>query len=380
MGDAAPSRILKDVFNDMISEQEVRRQNRMQVSILVDQRHHRQPRQPIVHYRKFGLGDLSQTIEAVDWLWVLRETERFQRLEGLFLPLTIHQFLSRFTYSDNDISQVISPSNANDNIDLEDITSTSQAGEGKVRQDGTPDRQEQAGILQNLPFPACATLCSLSITGFENNEPGLTAEDGERLAKYFIRWMPRLKHLKVQRSPWKDFTFLDSIAPPALELSQSHHRKCLNRLESIEISFIFLSRSEFLNLPGREEVISLQQQRNQLIEEDLEDEDQPQRRQYLMEQMERAEQQLLLDSRPIQVHDERMNQFLGILGRFQRRTIPVETGGLSSSGSSSRSSSEVTGLKRIKMYQSGIPKSYVDKIEAHCAELFPELSLTIISQ
>jgi len=224
---------------------------------------------------------------------------------------------------------------------------------------------------QTPPFPAAASLRSLAIVGFDIKAPELTAGDGERLADILLCWMPRLRRVTLHRNPWRDFTFLEAIAPfppPSPKTGRSRVRDGMRHLESLEFSLEFLTPLEFQLLPGHKKLTALRRRERERILSGSS-------RQFelLKEEIKAMEQQLLLDSQPIHVHDRRVEQFLEIMGRFQRRHVDVAAGG-------SERSNFVVGLTKVTVYQSGIPKIHVDRIKASCAQQFPRMALTIIGQ
>ncbi|KAG0043155.1 hypothetical protein BGZ83_011768 [Gryganskiella cystojenkinii] len=323
------------------------------------------------YFRSFGFGGVSDNT-TLDWLPILTDIRRFYKLEELHLPMNVHQFLGEFdkSSSNDDISATASTMD----YDLDSINSSIAP--------------MTTTVSEGLPFPACATIESLNITGSVIRQLGLTLEDGQRLAHYLVRWMPQLRHLNLRQSSWTDFTFLDLIAPPAPFSNQSHRginhnvsnvvnfNSGLRRLESLEISFEFLSDLEYRNLPGFSDLVSLIQENPGNVE--------PERPTLSLSEIEMVEEQIILDSQPAYVHEERVEKFLEILERFQNRERVFvreddrvdedEEGGVIVG----QVRVAVAALKRITIFQFGIPSKYVAKIKEQSAQRFPDLALTIV--
>ncbi|GJJ71419.1 hypothetical protein EMPS_03769 [Entomortierella parvispora] len=326
------SEVLKNAF-----DRKYQQQDRLQNS----QRYNQQQFSLTPRYRSFGIRTLSPTIGAIDWVQVLRDNEQLHHLEELLLPCTVHQFFGQ-------------------------IDHVSAGGISQLCTNTVPSQQI-------MPFPAAMSLRSFAITGLDISAPELTAGDGKRLADILLCHMPRLQRLKLHRNPWRDFTFLDAIAPStpsALDSNRSRTWTGMRYLESLEFSLEFLRPLEFQSLPGYEKLTAIQcrtREHHNGIELNATT------FQILKDEMKSVAQQLVIDSQPIQIHDRRVEQFMEIMGRFQRRHLDVTNGGLEGSGL-------VVGLTKVTMYQSGLPDIHVDGIKAMCAQQFPRLALTIIGQ
>ncbi|GJJ71369.1 hypothetical protein EMPS_03719 [Entomortierella parvispora] len=356
--------------------------------------------------QEFGIGSFDREIDPIDWLQELKTIPRLSRLENISLPLSVHEFLQMFDMPS--LREAVTDPRVNTSpIAATAATPTISSGHEEVLL-GSPS------TLPQLPFPSCSTLISLTLNcaAAQTNEAG----DGLRLANYLTRWLPQLKHLDIQESYFPDLTFLDVIAPPLKFLSRPRETKLLSslqvggqnsgddstgglnrndshsssvdvgsghmglcQLESLAVSFVFLTRDEFLGLPRSDHLLELLDKKSDLLARRLEYTRGPAGVLVYqnVEKLIRAEEQkMLLDARPIQVHEDRVDQILAFLDRFQKSS--ARGGGAKTSAATDQDdggeiSPAVSGLKKIKFTQEGMPNVYLRKLELQVESLYPEI-------
>jgi len=347
--------------------------------------------------REFGIRKLNSAINRIDWLRELRTIPRFSRLEKITLPISVHEFVEIFVKSA--------------------LIETEPTGH-EIGSSSLPPPSQ-------LPFPACSSLLSVNLHG--GNSRTNEASDVPQFANYLTCWLPQLRHLHIKEGYFLDLSFLDAIAPPprpsslspvstlpsslqtggqmdcdkfvedqkhidSHDSSSSSSRNSdggsignggsgLYRLESLSVSFEFLSQSEFLGLPRSEHLLKLQDEKADLATRRL---------QYSRgttglfdyQEVEKLilaeEQRMVLDARPIQVHEDRVDQILAFLGRFQETGEGNRDIGVSAVTQrvGRESKPPVSGLKEITFTQTGMPKQYLNKLEHQVKTLYPEIKWT----
>ncbi|GJJ71389.1 hypothetical protein EMPS_03739 [Entomortierella parvispora] len=354
-------------------------------------------------FREFGFSSHDSAMERVDWLQELQSNPRLHRLERLCLPLTVNSFLEIFD-SPTPPSTITLESNMNPTMTMT-TTATPATTEGKEE----PPKQPL------LPFPACSSLHSLRLGGYGTNEK---VKGGQRFADYLTRNLSRLKHLDINTGSFVDFTFFNAIAPPAIQppanpippsLSQvndqmdlgdgahnqetDHHRHRNNinhensglyRLESLTMSLEYVSQSEFDGLPKSERVMELLERRDEILDRHptfgSEDEEYGDY-QAIENELQMERQRMLLEARPIQIHEDLIEQFLSTLSRFQRRkaswSIDEEAGFVDPGAGPG--GVQVEGLKQVTLHLKGMPEVFVEKLKALVTLQFPELDFKLSS-
>ncbi|GJJ71397.1 hypothetical protein EMPS_03747 [Entomortierella parvispora] len=333
--------------------------------------------------QELAITSYDRMLGRVDWLQKLKNTPWLYQLERLSLPLNVDGFLDMFdssnsmiTVSESGMDPVASSTvtTASTCTTTTSITTVTQEEDQDERVVARPQHQPQ------LPFPACSSLLTFRLSGGDAIQ--ISDKSLERFADYLVRYLPRIKHLVLPTCTLTDFTFLNTIAPQAL-----HPQLGLNRLESLLVRFEFLSLSELHSLPKSEHAMELLQRRDNILakypmfrpgEKGYDD--------YLTVEAElkQERQKMLLEARPIQVHEDRIEQFLAFLDRFQRRksgrwSMKDDRGDKVPACSGVGSSVDIEGLRQIIVYQTGMPNAYVEKLKARVASQFPRLDFTVSS-
>ncbi|GJJ71396.1 hypothetical protein EMPS_03746 [Entomortierella parvispora] len=357
--------------------------------------------------RELGIKDTSdRSTECVDWLQRLKDTPRLHRLERLSLPLTVDEFLDLFDMpiplvktgeETLDVTASTGTKTTATTVTTTTAVMTDTGGEEEGKAEGRKEETRVEVRQQPLmAFPACSSLKYIYLGGC--GAKNISEKSGQQFADYLVRSLPRLEHLAVPNCSFTDLTFFNAIAPAtlhpstlsslpsvsqdvgstgSLERDHSSSRNSnnlsntgINRLESLEMSLNFLSRSEFQALPKSEHTTDLIKRRDALllshtrISPGVEGYSEYQ----VVECDLRLEtQKMFLQAQPIQIHEGRIEQFLAILDRFQRRK------------GDPRVRSYVAGMKRLTIHQTGMPDVYVEKLATLIASQFPELDFKISS-
>ncbi|KAG0054836.1 hypothetical protein BGZ83_010288 [Gryganskiella cystojenkinii] len=343
-------------------------------------------------FTTFGIGDIYRydrlmQRKITDWTKSLRDIHRLYYLQDLTLPLSVYEFLENFEKSLGRFS-TFSPKHKGSKPDMTHLTNNNSRSNNSVHDQALAaefrQEQEEDVLLEQYPFPACLTLKSLTLSSCCDLEKRLTQGEATRFGRYLVRWLPQLEHLYIKSGHFPDFGILETIGPPpepssasetfakSLQEQPSHGHcrdgKGLAHLKSLELSFEFLSTDEYLNLPDRESIDALIQRFHIVVSQDplIRQPESLNRQDEILEHIRLEKQLRLLKSRPIEVHEGRVDQVVALLGRWLRQTHEG-------------SILNMNRLEQVQFLVSGMPEEYIPKIRRRVSDQFPELELNVHS-